>query len=147
MEIGPLMRSHLERCLQDEFDTCRVVADADDDYPFEHAGAVYYVRLIEAADTWWVRVWAPIVIGVKRSARLLTELNDINLRYPLVRALLREGNVYVEGNMHASTLGSENLGRVCHAVGEVAAAVSEPIATVFGGFRIPPPTLCDEDAC
>ena len=146
MEIGPLFRSHVERCLQDAFELCSVVTDADGDYPFEHDGAVYYVRVIEAADTWWVRVWAPAVFGVKRSARLLTELNDIMATYPLVRALWREGCVYIEANMHASAVNAETLGRACRAVGDVTASMGETISVVYGGHRVTaPPSSCDEE--
>lgn len=144
MDIGPLLRSHVERCLQDEFDLCRVVADDDGDYPLERKGITYYVGLHETDGAWWVKVFCPLVIGVKRSAKLLAELNDLNARTPLTKAVWQHGTVFIGGHLHSSALTRETLGRLCRAVGGVAADVGEMIAVVHGGELVRS-CSCDEE--
>ena len=135
MDIGSLLRSHVERCLQDEFELCRVVSDGDGDYPFAHESVVYFVGLQEHADQWWVRVFCPLVVGVKRSAKLLGELNDLNARTPLTKAVWHDGIVTIEGTLHASALTRESLARLCRSVASVSADVGDMIALVYGGAR------------
>jgi len=146
VDIGPLIRSHVERCLQEEFELCRVVSDGDGDYPFEHESIVYYVGLVECGGEWWIRVFCPLVFGVKRSAKLLAELNDLNTRTPLTRAVWADGTVYVDGVLHASAVNRDSLGRLCHAVAHVSADMGDMIALVYGGLRTSAPSRDEETA-
>ena len=137
--MGTLLRSHVERCLQDSFDLCRVVADGDGDYPFEHGSAVYFVSLVEAADTWWVRVWSVAATGVRQNAALLRELNEISSRSPLTKAVWRKRTVVVEGVLHASAVQHESLGRLCQAVGESSESIGQLVEAIYGGDPVPSP--------
>ena len=40
-----LVRSHVERCLQDIWQVCRVAVDDDGDYPFRAGVAACWVRV------------------------------------------------------------------------------------------------------
>jgi hypothetical protein len=66
-----LARSHVERCLQDIWDVCRVQHDHDGDYPFNSGTAACFVSVVKG-DPIMVRVWALAVIGIERSERSST---------------------------------------------------------------------------
>jgi hypothetical protein len=143
LDVGTLLRSHVERCLQENMELCRVTADCDGDYPFAHESAVYYVSLLEAADTWWVRVWSVAATGVRGNAALLRELNDVTSRSPLVKVVWRQRAVHVEGVLHGSAVHEESLGRLCVAVGETSASIGQLVAAVYGGEAVTPPACHD----
>ena len=143
MDVATLLRSHVERCLQESMDLCRVNSDCDGDYPFEHESAIYYVSLLEAAGTWWVRVWSVAATGVRGTAPLLRELNEVTSSSPLVKAVWRKGAVHVEGVLHASGVHEESLGRLCVAVGETASTIGQLVAAVYGGEALSPPSCHD----
>lgn len=146
MDVATLLRSHVERCLQESMDLCRVGTDCDGDYPFVHDSAVYYVSLLEAADTWWVRVWSVAATGVRQSAALLRELNELTSRSPLVKVVWRQGAVHVEGMLHGCAVHEESLGRLCVAVGETSASIGALVAAVHGGEPVSPPVCHDNTA-
>ena len=145
MDVGPLLRSHVERLLQTQFEMCCIEPDDDGDYRLEHGSVVYYVGMHRFADTWWVRVFCPLVVGVKRSAKLLTELNELNARSPLTKALWSDGTVFIGGHLHASAVNRESLGRLCSVVANVSADVGEMISVVHGGHLIET-AECDEES-
>ena len=76
---GHLVRSHVERCLQDIWQVCRVPFDEEGDYPFRAGAAACWVRVDDHIPV-LVRVFGHAVVDVKRSAGLLRELNDLNSR-------------------------------------------------------------------
>ncbi len=126
------VRSHVERCLQDEWEECRVVRDGDGDYPFRHGSAACYVRVEETSPV-LVRVFAHAVVDVRRTARLLAELNDLNASARSAHVYWAGGLVVVEHALHAAAVDRETLGHACVAVGTVAADIGTLLAGVFGG--------------
>lgn len=136
LDVGPLLRSHIERLLQTQFDMCCIEADDDGDYRLQHDSVVYYVGLHHFADTWWVRVFCPLVIGVKRTAKLLAELNELNTRSPLTKVVWMDGTVFIGGHLHASAVNPESFGRLCAVVGRLSADVGQMIALVHGGHLV-----------
>ena len=127
-----LVRSHVERCLQEVWDVCRVKTDPDGDYPFSHGTAACFVR-IERGDPILVRVFAYAVVGVNRSAKLLTELNDIAGRCRTVSLIWSDDAVIVSQVMHLKGLKRSTLAQACDAVGSVADDIGTMIAAVYGG--------------
>jgi hypothetical protein len=127
-----VLRSHVERCLQDIWELCRVTTDSDGDYPFAHGTACCYVR-VEDGDPQVVRVYAHAVIGVRRSAKLLTEINDLNGRCRTASVSWSSGVVIVEQALHAKAVRRSTLRQACQAVGYVADDIGTMIATVYGG--------------
>lgn len=127
-----LVRSHVERLLQEVFELCRVRRDQDGDYPFRSGSAVYFVRVLDG-DPVMISVFAAAVTGVKRSAKLLEEINSINARSVFGHVYWRAGTVFVEHTLMASSLDEETLGRVCAAVGTLADDIGPMIALVYGG--------------
>ncbi len=143
MAYVDMVRSHVERLLQDEFELCRVKRDADGDYPLRCGSAVYFVRVMDA-DPVVVNVFSAAVSGVKRSAKLLEEINSVNSRAVFGRAYWLHGTVFVEHTLLATSLDRETLGRACSAVGTIADDVGPMIALVYGGVTALPASEREE---
>lgn len=126
------LRSHLERCLQDVWDVCRVSVDEDGDYLFRGTTCAGFVR-IEAVKPPMVRVFAIAARDVPRSAKLLGELNDVNSRSRFSWASWTGGTVVVEQAIHVSALTRGSLRHALNAVTSTADDVGPMIAAVFGG--------------
>jgi hypothetical protein len=47
------VRSHVERLLQDEWATERVIVDDDGDYPFQAGTAAAWVRVLDSDPVWF----------------------------------------------------------------------------------------------
>jgi hypothetical protein len=140
MDDLALLRSHVERCLQDIWDVCRVSTDGDGDYPFTRGTASCFVR-VENGDPQLVRVFAYAAVDVRRSAKLLAELNDINGRCRTVSVSWHSGAVLVEQVIHVNGVRRSTLSQACDAVASVANDIGIMLAAVFGGR-----TPIDEDA-
>jgi hypothetical protein len=139
------LRSHVERCLQDIWDLCRVVADDDGDYPFRSGTAAGFVRINDCSPT-LIRVWAVAAMGVPRSAKLLSEINDINVRNRSAWTTWSDGLVVVEQALVAHGLKRSALKQALDVVGDTASDVGPMIATVFGGSTPFSPTEVAEGA-
>ncbi len=126
------LRSHVERCLQDLWDRRDIGADGDGDYPFRWGSAACFVR-VEPGDPPLVRVWAQAAVGVKRSAKLLAELNDVNQRTRTAHAFYADHLVVVEQPVHAGAVDRVTLQQACESVGTVADDIGTMIAAVHGG--------------
>jgi Putative bacterial sensory transduction regulator len=132
MGKSALVRSHVERCLQDVWDLCRVRTDPDGDYPFSNGTAMCFVR-IEPGDPTIVRVFGYAVIGIDRSGKLLKELNDIDARCRTASVRWQNGAVVVSQVLHIDGVSHNTLRQACNAVGSIADDIGEMIAAVFGG--------------
>ena len=126
------VRSHVERLLQDEWNVCRVEADPDGDYPFRQGTAVCWVRVVDAGQP-LVRVFAHTACGLRRSAKLLTELNEIQNRSLTASVMLTDGCVVIAQTLTAYELTCVALGQAMAAVGGLADEVGVLLAGMFGG--------------
>lgn len=127
------LRHHVERSLERDLDVPTFGPDDDDDYGAVVADLMVWVRPLIHHDPPLVRVWTPAVHDVKKSARLLTELNDLNVGMSQTRCLLSGTSVMVVAEVEIESLTDGLLGRLVTQVGETAAHVGALIATVFGG--------------
>lgn len=132
MAYVDMVRSHVERLLQDEFELPRVERDGDGDYGFRHGSAGYYIRVVDD-DPVVVRVFAIAVVGVKRSAKLLAELNAVNTHLVFGRVFWVAGMVMVEHTLLASSLDRETLARAVRSVATVSDDVGPMLTAVYGG--------------
>ena len=126
-------RSHVERCLQDGWEAPRVVQDGDGDYPFRFGTAACFVSITVGEVPTFVRVWAMAALEVKKSAKLLAELNEINARTLTARIHWADGSVVVEQMLIAEAVSTESLDQACHAVGTLADHCGSLIAAGFAG--------------
>lgn len=137
-------RSHVERCLQQVWTEPRVQPDEDGDYPFRWGSALGWVAIDEEEPL--LRVWAYAAAGLRRSAKLLGEINDINLRSRSVHVVLSGHYAIVRQAMSAHGVDVESLGQAYGAVGSVAEDIGPMLAAVFGGSTPFPVELLEEDA-
>jgi Putative bacterial sensory transduction regulator len=133
MDETDWFRSHVERCLQDAWGEARVVADGDGNYPFRYGPAACFVGITFGEVPTFARVWALAVVDVKKSAKLLGELNEINARTLTARAYWADGSIVVEQMLIAEAVSVESLEQACEAVRAVADNVGVLIAGAFDG--------------
>jgi len=127
-----LARSHIERCLQDVWDVDRVVPDADGDYCYRIGTAACYFGL-DGHEPVLVKAVACAVLGVKKSAKLLDEINAINQRCRSAHVYWDNGTVLVEQSLFAETVDRASLSHAGQSVGHIADDIGQMIVAVFGG--------------
>jgi hypothetical protein len=127
-----LVRSHVERCLQDIWEVPGPEVDEDGDYPFRTESCLGWVR-VEPQPPVLVRVFTHVAYDVKRSAALLQELNVLNVRSRLATVCWSERTVAVHGALPVDAPDRANLRLVLDTVSRVGDDISELIAAVFGG--------------
>src|SRR4051812_23591556 len=110
------VRSHVERLLQDEWDACRVACDNDGDYGFRRGTAAGWVSILDTGPV-MVRVWAHAAFGVRASAKLFRELNDINSRTSTAKVFWVDGVVMVSQTISPWELTGPVLAQAICAVG------------------------------
>jgi hypothetical protein len=141
------LRSHLERLLQAEWRVCQVTADADGDYAFRAGTAAGWVQLLDSGPL-MVRVLAHAALDIPRSAKLLTELNDIQNRAMTATIRWCEGSVMVSQTLSAHGLNRKTLRQALQSVGGVADDIGLLLAGMYGGSTpFPVESSVDEEAC
>lgn len=125
-------RSHVEKLLRDGWEQCQIEVDEDGDFPFRFGTAACFVRVV-AGPPLAVRVVATAATGVRRSAKLLTELNELNAHARSVTTYWCSGAVLVEKTLDATAVNDDTLLRACGEVGAAADSVGTLIAGVFDG--------------
>ena len=125
-------RSHVELLLQDIWGNPEIVPDGDGDYPFRFGTAAGWV-CPQPGPPIALRVMAHVAHGVKRTTKLLNELNDITAR-------TRFGGVYWVPDVvvcayavPAAAVDREVLEMACRMVGSQADELGPMIAAVYGG--------------
>jgi hypothetical protein len=142
------IKSHVELLLQREWEVCRVATDADGDFPFRAGTAACWVAVSDGEPP-MVQVFAHAACGLKPTARVLRELNDIQNRAFSARVCLAEGCVIVSQVLSPIGLTQPVLAQAIHAVGGVAEDVGPLLAAMFDGstpFPAEVPEPEDEDA-
>ena len=132
-------RAYVEKILEGVWDQRPLLADDDGDYPFRYGTAACFVR-IEAGPPLGVRIVAQAVTHVKRSAKLLAELNDFNGHARSVTAYWDSGCVIVDMALDAEGANSDTLTRACAEVGQAAHDMGTLLAAMFDGrtpFAVP----------
>lgn len=129
------LHHHVQRSLQRDLGMPLVEADEDGDYGSLVDGHIVWVRPLLEETPALVRVWTPAAHGVKRSAALLKEINEINMGLNRVRCFLLGKAVMVCAEIELESVEAGELGRLVTLVGQTAEHVGELITTVFGGAR------------
>lgn len=141
MAYVDLARSHVKECLREAFELPTLSVDDDGDVPFAHGTAVYYVTV--RSDGKRVKVWANAVVGVKRTAALQREINEVNAGLELARVYLVQDRLVIEGVLPVEPLLPADLRDLCLEVGITADEVGEMVSTVHGGVVARPDDSCD----
>ena len=125
-------RSFVEQILEEGWEQCRVDKDPDGDFPFRFGTAGGWVR-IEPGPPLAVRVIAIAATGVRRTAKLLTELNELNAAARSVSTFWSAGSVYVDKAIDAPGVTAETLMGSCAEVGTAADTIGALVAGMFDG--------------
>src|SRR4051794_5081812 len=133
MSYQDALLHHLVRSIERDFGVTNVEQDDDGDFCVAGGDRPVWVRPLLCAETPLVKVWSPAVFGVKGSAALLREINDLNLNLCQVRVVYDDPVVVVASEVEAESVQPGQIGRLAGIVGSTSAGAGTMIAAVFGG--------------
>lgn len=125
------LRSHVEKCMREIWDDAPVHYDDDGDIPFRAGTAALWVST--RCDEPRIQVFAHAAHGVKQTAALLREVNEVSGRSLFARVYVRQGVVMVESVLPSEAVSSRTLRMAIDSVATVANDLGVLIATVHGG--------------
>lgn len=140
-QISAVLRSHVERSLQDIWGLQVLVTDNDGDYPFRCETAACWVGILGGSDP-SVRVFAHAAYDVPKSVRMFAELNELNQRIRWAKMSWCGGIVVVDCAIHWTQVDHDSVERALDAVTGVADDIGTMVAAVYGGAT-PFPLECD----
>jgi hypothetical protein len=146
MVRSEVIRPYLEKLLS-EMVGQGVAPDETGAYPIRTGTGGYYVSLDDSGAP-MVRVWTSLALDVRKSAKLLDTLNQLNVGATGARAFWVDGQVVVATEMVAETLHPQDLYLACGTVGEAAERFGPQLAAQFGGRSLftPPAPPVEEEA-
>ena len=127
------LHHHIQRSLQRDLGMPLVEPDDDGDYGSLVDGHIVWVRPLFDASPPLVRAWTPAAHGVKKSAALLKEINEVNMGLNQVRCFMVDSNVMISAELELESVEQGEMGRIVTLVGQTAERVGELITTVYGG--------------
>jgi hypothetical protein len=139
VETATLLRGHVERVLQEHWHQHHLVVDGDGDYPFRAGQAMCWVSV--QSDPAAVQVFAQAVRGVKRSAKLLAEVNELSGSARWVKVFWHDDTVFVSRILDVDGADAGSIRRACDTVATVAQDIAPMLAAVFGGEPPLPPEV------
>lgn len=136
--------AYVIRCMEEVFGKPPEL-DGDGDPVFRQGTAACFVTCHDAGFP-IVRVWAIAVTGLRSSAKLLREINDVNARTQTAHVYYDGTLVYVEQTLHAYGVNDQTLGQAVVAVSTVANNIGSLMAMTFDGDTPYPIEAEDADA-
>jgi hypothetical protein len=127
-----MVKPYVEKVLKEYLETETLIYDDDGDVPVRAGSAMYYVRVLDM-DPVMVRVFSPIVRNVKKSAKLLDALNEINGEIVGARVFWYDDDVLVSAEMLADTLDPAELNGHCANIAAIADSRDHLLQEKFGG--------------
>ena len=124
-------RAYVERLLMEQFGVRELLVDGDGDVPFHRGSSACWVS-VETRGPLAVRVWAVAAGGLRPTAAVLREVNDLNGCAGLAKVVLEHGRVVVELRLPADQVTRRSLERACGHVLGLADDVGG-LFTVHGG--------------
>ena len=137
-------RAYVEKILEEAWNQPRVTPDEDGDYPYRYGTAACYVRLVDG-EPMTVCVTASAATNILRSAKLLAELNEFNMRARLVTSYWVDGCVVIDLGLQAEAVNAQTLTLACAEVGQVAHDVGPLLAAMFDGRTPYPASDCADE--
>jgi hypothetical protein len=131
-QLTAMLRSHVERALQQSWEQLELQVDHDGDYPFRYGTAACWVSVVALPEP-FVRVFAHAARDVPRSVKMLAELNELNGRSIRAKVSWGHGLVVADTALHWSEVTQGSLERALLSVANVADDSGAMIAAVYGG--------------
>ena len=129
-----MIESYVETLVERLTGTEKAQSDADGDYPIRFRNALYYVRVVHAADP-VVQFFSIAVSDVPLTKKLALDLNEINSRIRFCRAFWVDGQVLFESEHLALSLDQDDFGACTDAVARATNEHAEALARHHGGRR------------
>lgn len=137
MVRSEIIRPYVEQQLSEWLHVDDVRQDTNGRYPVRIGTSGFFVELLEpkatGAGATLVRVWSPAVVGVRKSAKLLSALNQFNLDSVGVRSFFINGQVIFATEAVAESLDPGEFTFACETVSQAAEHFAPELADRFGG--------------
>jgi hypothetical protein len=127
-----VLRPFIEKNLAALLEAERVAPDGDGEYTFPHGSAEITLRLLEAPMP-LLQFSAVLVSGMKKKARVLEAVNDVNAAELGIRLFRFEDLVIAAWEVPADTLDARQFTDACHRFGEAADRLDTMLARKLGG--------------
>jgi hypothetical protein len=127
-----VLRPFIEKNLAAMLEVERVAPDGDGEYTFPHGSAEVTVRLLEAPMP-LLQFSAVLVTGIRKKARALEALNDLNAAELGMRIFRFENLVIAAWEVPADTLDARQFTDACHRFGGAADRLDTMLARKLGG--------------
>jgi hypothetical protein len=127
-----VLRPFIEKSLAAMLEQERVAPDADGEYNFPQGSAEVTLRLIDESVP-LLQLSAVLVSGVKKKARLLDVVNEVNATEMGFRVFRFEDLVIGAWEVPADTLDPRQFTEICHRFAEIADRLDTVLARKFGG--------------
>jgi len=132
------VRREVEGQLAELFGPSVVHRDEDGDYLLSADGVPVWARLEPTDGVTWLHVFAQVLSEVVDTTELLTELNQLNVASPVVKIVLVDAAVHVQGSLVAETLDPAEISTLYDRVRVVADDLGPALAVRFGGTPVVP---------
>ena len=127
-----VLRPFIEKSLAAMLETERVAPDGDGEYSFPHGSAEITLRLLDAPMP-LLQLSAVLVKGMKKKARVLEAVNEVNAAELGLRVFRFEDLVIAAWEVPADTLDARQFIDACRRFGEVADRLDTRLARKLGG--------------
>ncbi|MCX6553249.1 MAG: YbjN domain-containing protein [Acidobacteria bacterium] len=138
-----VLRPFIEKNLAAMLELERVAPDADGEYTFPHGSAEITIRLLDEPLP-LLQLSAALVSGMKKKARLLEAINEVNAAELGFRLFRFEDLLIAAWEVPADTLDARQFVDVCRRFAAAADRLDTALARKFGGKTARADT--DEDA-
>ena len=127
-----VLRPFIEKNLAAMLEVGRVTPDGDGEYTFAHGSADITIRLLDAPLP-LLQFSAVLVSGIRKKARALEAINDLNAAELGMRIFRFENLVIAAWEVPADTLDARQFTDACHRFGEAADRLDTMLARKLGG--------------
>jgi hypothetical protein len=132
MSRTDVLRPFIEKNLAAMLEVERVAPDGDGEYTFPHGSAEITIRLLDAPMP-LLQFSAVLVSGMKKKARVLEAVNEVNAAELGVRVFRFEDLVIAAWEVPADTLDARQFTDACRRFGETADRLDTMLARKLGG--------------
>ena len=127
-----VLRPFIEKSLAGMLETERVAPDGDGEYSFPHGSAEITLRLLDAPMP-LLQFSAVLVKGMKKKARVLEAVNEVNAAELGLRVFRFEDLVIAAWEVPADTLDARQFADACRRFAETADRLDTALARKLGG--------------
>ena len=132
MGKADMFRPYVEKTVKEILGVDELIIDKDGDIPVHWGSAMFYVRVLEG-DTPLVRISSPLVRNVKRTCKLLEQVNEINCKSVMATVQWVDDDVLATTELLASSIDKEILKYACNNMGALADTWDNQLKDKFGG--------------